>query len=361
MIPPNADAARSPGKLILSGEHAVVYGAPALSVAVACFTDVWFTPIHRSAGLRTAFENLSQGHFYPFDLLKSFKQGLDSRFEAFLRGDLPVQKIMQRPDDLAVYTMVSLMQKLPMPGVSPNLHLPVPGKLSSQSEIPLGAGMGSSSAVIAATIVLYEHLLDAPLSLQERFEKVRYCERLQHGKGSFTDAAAVVYGGVNQVQNDTVQHIPLPDDHNLRQGAGWYWVLQGTPASSTGECVAEVRRNHGQDHGLWQSFTACTEAFHKALDENSNPVSVIRENHRLLQHIGVVPETTTRFAKAVEQAGGAAKISGAGTIHGENAGVVLVYMPEPDAMTALMANYPERRWSPLRMSYEGAHLSGGQV
>lgn len=351
--------ARAPGKLILSGEHAVVYGAPALSVAIDSYTDVWFTPIHRSAGLRTAFDNLSRGHFYPFDLLKSFKQGLDTRFDAFMRGELPVQKIMQRPDDLAVYTMASLLQVLPVPGRSSRRHLPVPGQLSSRSDLPLGAGMGSSSAVIAATIVLYEHLLGLQQNPKDRFERVRFCERLQHGKGSFTDAAAVVYGGMNLVQQEAVTAVDMAPDHPLLQGEGWYWVLHGTPDASTGECVAAVRASHGQDSVLWQSFEQITCALQTALTEKRDATDIIRENHRLLQEIGVVPDATARFIDAVEEAGGAAKISGAGSTRGDYGGVKLVYLPDEAAMTSLMARYPERRWAPLRVSPQGAHLRQG--
>ncbi|MEM6374970.1 MAG: GHMP kinase, partial [Pseudomonadota bacterium] len=252
--------ARAPGKLILSGEHAVVYGGPAISVAIDNYTDVWFTPIHRSKGLRTAFDSLSRGHFYPFELLKGFKQGLDKRFDAFMRGELPIQKIMQRPDDLAVYTMASLLQVLPVPGRSSRRRLPVPGQLSSRSDLPLGAGMGSSSAIIAATIVLYEHLLGLQQNPNDRFERVRFCERLQHGKGSFTDAAAVVFGGMNHVREGRVTPIEMASDHPLMQGEGWYWVLHGTPEASTGECVASVRNQFGHDTALWRSFESVTSA-----------------------------------------------------------------------------------------------------
>ncbi|MEO0393703.1 MAG: GHMP kinase, partial [Pseudomonadota bacterium] len=249
---------RAPGKVILCGEHAAVYGVPALSMAVDHYTDVWFTPSHRSSGLRTAFENLSQGQLYPLDLLKSFKQSLDRRFEQFSRGELTVQKILQRPDDLAVYTLMLLLNHLPVPGVSNTRRLPVPGKLSSRSALPLGAGMGSSAAVIAATFVLYEHLFNHAQSQVERFERVRFCERLQHGNGSAVDAAAVVYGGLNRIEGGALTQLTLADDHGLRRGEHWYWVLHGSPESSTGECVAQVRDTHGDDHALWQAFEACS-------------------------------------------------------------------------------------------------------
>lgn len=356
--PSDTKTARAPGKLILSGEHAVVYGTPALSVAVRSFTYVSFTPIHRSEGVRTAFENLSQGHFYPLDLLKGFKQGLDKRFDAFVRGELPVQKILHRPDDLAVYTMASLLQFLPTPGVSARHHLPVPGQLASRSELPLGAGMGSSSAVIAATIVLYEHLLGLNQTMTERFEKVRFAERLQHGKGSFIDAAAVTYGGINRVQEGAVEQISLDKDHTLVNGSGWYWVLHGSPESSTGECVQAVRKAHGKDQALWDAFAAVTAAVEADLRADADPRAALAENHRLLRKIGVVPGAAARFVEAVEASGGAAKISGAGTVRGDNAGVILVYQPNAGAMEALMEKYPERKWAPLNMARRGAHLVG---
>ncbi|KCV81751.1 mevalonate kinase [Actibacterium atlanticum] len=355
---PKPDRARAPGKVILSGEHAVVYGAPALVAAVERYTEVWFTPVHRSGGLRTVFENLSQGQLYPLDVLKGFKQGLDQRFEQFMRGEMPVQQILQRPDDLAVYTMASLLQNLPVPGATATRHLPVPGQLHSRSDLPLGAGMGSSAAVIAATFVLYEHLLERPQTLQERFERVRFCERLQHGQGSSVDAAAVVFGGINRVQSGQISQPDLAKDHPLWSGDSWYWVLHGAPASSTGECVSAVRAQHGKDTQLWHAFETCTQALQSALETGTSPDEALRENQRLLEKIGVVPAAAQRFVQSVNDLGGAAKICGAGAVRGDHAGVVLVHLDSPDAMERLMADYPDRRWEKLRIASQGAQLSG---
>ncbi len=348
--------ARAPGKLILSGEHSVVYGAPAIALAIECYTDVWFTPMHRIGGVRTAFENLSQGQLYPLDLLKSFKQKLDNRFEQFTRGELSVQNILQRPDDLAVYSLASLLHFLPVPGVTETHRLPVPGQLSSRSELPLGAGMGSSASVVAATFILYEHLLNRPQNRDERFERVRFAERLQHGKGSSIDAASVVYGGVNHVINGVASQPDLAEDHPLKTGEGWYWVLHGIPAASTGECVAEVQKKHGEDRALWSAFEEVTNALMHALENGDDPREIIKQNHALLVKIGVVPSAAQRFVQAVENAGGAAKISGAGSVRGDHGGVILVNMPDHQAMETLMQNYPDRRWQRLRLDQSGARL-----
>lgn len=326
----------------------MVYGAPALVAAVQHYTEVWFTPMHKTRGLRTAFEHLSKGQLYPPDVLSGFKQSLDRRFEQFSRGELPVQNILQRPDDLAVYTMASLLHALPLPGVSRSRRLPLPGQLSSRSDLPLGAGMGSSAAVIAATFVLYEHLLDHPQTTQDRFDKVRFCERLQHGKGSAIDAAAVVFGGLNRISDGALEH-PAPEGTPALAN-GWYWRLHGIPLASTGECVARVRSLHGQDNTLWQEFAACTETLQTNLATKEDPRNALRENHRLLCHIGVVPEATQHEVALVEASGGAAKISGAGSIRGEAGGIILAYTKTPETLPN-----PEE-WNPIHLAPQGAHL-----
>jgi len=352
---PGEIGARAPGKLILSGEHSVVYGRPALAVAIETYIEMWFTPLHQTGGLRTVFENLTPGSFYPFDILKGFKDGLDRRFEDFMKGGLPVQNILQRPEDLSVYALTSLLPNLPVPGSSAG-GLPVPGQLTSRSDMPLGAGLGSSAAVVAATSVLYEHLLRRPQSLQDRFERVRFCERLQHGRGSAIDASAVVFGGLNRVQGDDITQIELTEEHPLVTSDAWYWVHTGTPVSKTGECVAAVRKDHGEDVALWGAFEECTTRFEAALHGGDDPREVLTENHGLLCQIGVVPEPTKAFIADVEAGGGAAKVSGAGAVRGEHGGIVLVYQEDAGAMASLMQGYPAFSWQRVRIAREGAAM-----
>ena len=355
MRPKSNKVARSPGKIILSGEHSVVYGAPALVAAIDQFTDVWFKPLHQSRVLQTAFGNISKGEVYPLEALGQLRQKLDDRFDRFEKGQLPIQQILQRPDDLVIYTIARLLVTFPVPGVKSGGGFPVPGRLSSRSDLPLGAGMGSSAAIIAATLVLYEHFLGKEISEQTRFEWVRFCERLQHGKGSAVDAAAVIYGGLNRVEADQVSAIE-DNDRAVDLGDGWYWVLTGIPAASTGECVASVRREHGKDAALWQSFADVANALQDQLIAGGDCLAQLRENHKLLSHIGVVTEPAQRFVDEVEAAGGAAKISGAGSIKGDNSGIVLVRMHDHEAMKRLMANWNQWSWKSLNVSNAGAHL-----
>lgn len=315
----------APGKIILSGEHAVVYGAQALAVAINLHTTVSFKPLTESSTINTLFAGISSGMHYPLHALASLKEKLDKRFDAFMHGSLPIQSVLNQPDDLLIYTLSALMHRLPVPGrLSEHSYLPMPGRLSSQSLLPTGAGMGSSASAIAATLVLFEHLLEKPLEVDQRFEMVRFCERLQHGRGSAIDAAAVTYGGINHIHNNHVKRL------NTSLGPGWYWVFTGRPAVSTGECVQHVRQHHGADMALWEQFSTLTDTLLHELQAHHQALSLIRENHRLLTHIGVVPASAVDLITRIETAGGAAKISGAGAHKGRFGGLVLAYFPDGD-------------------------------
>lgn len=342
------NVARAPGKIILSGEHSVVYGAPALVAAVNRYTTVRFSPIHHSRTIRTALKGISAGKTYRLAALHRLREKLDRRFEQFSRGERAVQHILHRPDDLVIYSLATLFRHLPMPGLSTRRRLPVPGRLSSESELPLGAGMGSSAAAIAATLVLYEYMLNRPLTPRQRFEQVRFCERLQHGKGSAIDAAATVFGGIQQLTDGE------PSALNTQLDTHWYWLLSGIPGVSTGECVTHVRHCHGKDQYLWQQFADTCLALQQVLRTGGDPRPAIQENQRLLHYIGVTPPPVAALIQRIEQHGGAAKISGAGAHRGTHGGIVLLYHPDAGALKEITAAYPDLSCHRLSVAPHGA-------
>ena len=64
-----------------------------------------------------------------------------------------------------------------------------------------------------------------------------------------------------------------------------------------------------------------------------NIISLIRENHKLLNKIGVVPQNICNFINEIEVDGGAAKICGAGSIKGDSAGAIIVFSEKmPDKL-----------------------------
>lgn len=296
----------APGKVILSGEHSVVYGAPAIALAVGESIQARFSPdLSQYVVLNTSDADRFS---IACDQLAVLKQRLDLRYAEFEAGDRSVDQILDAPQELLLYALSHF----------PNLPS---GTLSTVSTLPTGAGMGSSAAAIAATLVMAEELSAEPLALEERFSLVRYCERLQHGRGSAIDAAAVTHGGLVQVKNTEVMRL------DCHLGQGWYRINTGRPQVSTGECVAAVRAAYEQST-IWSEFADITGAIPAALNRPDRLIDLLQNNHRLLQNIGVVPEPVAGFIRQLEQLGAAAKVSGAGAHQGDQGGLVLAYLPD---------------------------------
>lgn len=162
------------------------------------------------------------------------------------------------------------------------------------------------------------------------------------------DAAAVTLGGLVKLANDKAQRVSfVPTEFD----ANWYWIHTGTPEASTGTCVDQVRRNFSGS-SIWSEFSSVTEAIHSRLAEHQPIADLISENHRLLNRIGVVPAKVAALIERIEERGGAAKVSGAGTVVGNAAGLVIAYLPQ---QTPAAFDLPrDYRWGELRISNLGA-------
>ncbi|WP_415903115.1 mevalonate kinase [Neptuniibacter sp. QD29_5] len=324
----------APGKLILSGEHSVVYGAPAIAMAVTSTVTASYTPTEspKLSISSDAFGGFSKN----IATFKFFSEQLDQRFNLFLQRKLAVSDVLTSPSDLLFYTLSQL-------------GFDRAGQISIASDIPAGAGMGSSAAVIAALLKLAEAFSQQELNKQEFFKLVRYCERLQHGCGSAIDAAATTFGGVAKVQND---HVTLLPEYI---GDNWFIWNSGTPKSSTGETVSAVRESF-EFSTIWQHFEQVTQGFEQILPstDDQQKLALIQENQRLLQQIGIVPQAVADVIQCIELMGGSAKVCGAGSSSGDAGGLVLIYAPKGNA--AEIANSLNIHLQPLKISYQGAHI-----
>lgn len=327
---------RAPGKIILSGEHSVVYGAPAIATAIQLYSYIDYTPI-KGSELIAEFVGIKVHSNHPIAKLSPLVAFLDRQFQKFVDGAIQVDKILNSPVQLVLYVLAS---QLPSHSLSAHFN--------GDSQLPIGAGMGSSASIIAAAVVLVEAINKKPLSPVERYQLVKHCERLQHGKGSLIDAATVILGGVVQVQEQSVTKLPLRLDEH------WYWLFTGTPQCSTGECVSFVAEHHGTDHALWQDFSACTESLISQLSTGSDPSDTLLENQRLLTHIGIVSTRTQQLIATLKTRGAVAKVSGAGAYIGDSNGLLLVYAKDitPEA---LFAGF-NMKWGKVEQDTQGAKV-----
>jgi mevalonate kinase len=230
-----------------------------------------------------------------------------------------------------------------------------PLDLVIRSRLPPGSGFGSSAAAAVAVVGGYLAWRDAAVSPADIAGVALEVERRQHGLPSGVDGATVLHGGVLWAERDAAGALlvrPLPGRSPL---LGELAVFDtGTPAEGTGTVVAAVRSRLAADRGavtaLWDRIEAGARALRGLLEETAGgdaagPGGLAGARRRLcdllhggeaaLEALGVVPDAVRRRVRRVEAAGGAAKISGAGSLAGPGAGSLLVGHPEPGRAAGL--------------------------
>ncbi len=316
--------ASAPGKLILCGEHAVVYGRPALAMAVDRFTECRVQGVEDDAVYLNLTDLQHPSVWRPQQLLHHSREIL-KRYSLFQQGQLPIRRVAQRSSDVPAY-LIELIHRLKQAWQ--------PCRIDICSTIPIGSGMGSSASLLTSMALALLHFCGNEISSNDLQELVMAGERLYHGHPSGVDAWLTIHGGMVRFQHGEAKPLPL-----LTRPL--YLVHTGKPESSTGECVQYVRQQHGHS-AIWQEFEQVCDRFETAIirSQPESLLEAVRSNHRLLVQLGVVPAPVREFIAGIESAGGAAKISGAGAIAGPAAGMVLVFSDEPPAELCRLNNYP---------------------
>lgn len=313
----------APGKLILSGEHAVVFGRPALAMAIDRCAQSIITP--GPADL-VSFDlvDLKEHDSFTIRALSELKTRVQRNYDDFLNGKMGIREVLHKPIELFEFAFITVLD---------GLHLKFGEGLNiqTQSNIPIGCGMGSSAATILSLLRGIGHYFRVEFRPDWFLKYSLEAEKLQHGFPSGVDSYISLHGGCALFRDGHATGVPLP---RLRM----YLVNTGTPAATTGECVVQVRQNFERDP-IWNDFEAITLALEQAVRTNNRDdfQRLIGENGRLLDRIGVVPARVRQFIRDIENAGGAAKVCGAGSVRGDAAGMVLVFADK--APTALCEQY----------------------
>jgi mevalonate kinase len=313
----------APGKLILSGEHAAVFGKPALAMAVNRYVTVTTTP-QLLPFISFDLSDLAYKRRFTLSALDHIKDRIKNKYKKFVHGEVNIRDVLHTPVELAQIAFSLFFETL-------NMRLTQGIKIRVQSDIPMGCGMGSSAATILSTVRAIANHLEVDVPHETFYRLGLEAENLQHGFSSGLDLRVSLYGGCIFVKDGQVHSRPIPP-------LSMYLVNTGTPETTTGECVAYVA-HHFKTTSIGDEFAAVTEAMDAALAASQLNVSelkkTISQNHELLVRIGVVPERVKHFISQVEHINGAAKICGAGAVSGDNGGVVLVVTDDLAALQTL--------------------------
>jgi len=302
-------AVSTPGKTILFGEHAAVYGHPALVTALD----------HRMTVLARTSAALGSGALR----LEIPSLGIERTVASIRTVDS-----VSEPGDLAVLAVAMATEGLrPEPA---GFHLRI------DSGIPTGAGFGSSAALAVGVVAACRRAVDDDITLEEIGRLAASIERHQHGRASGVDVQAVLRGGVllcRRVNDDVLEREEIPGA-GARLGA-FRIFHSGTPGESTGTMVGAVRhlldREPARVREAFATIDAATRDGCAALSRGDDAafVPIVRRAEAALEALDVVPDPVRAAIRAIEAEGGAAKISGAGGRTGEGAGLVLVVHPDP--------------------------------
>lgn len=157
---------RAPGKIILTGEHFVVLGAPAVAMAVDLYS-------HATAGpARSGRIEVEAG--IPLQILGPMNRN----------QHLNSSQLLEPLRLAAKETLDYIGDK--GSGISLNVDC----------EIPVGAGLGSSASAAAAVITAVAKARRADLTRKEFFRIAFAPESFLHGSPSGVDHATSIYGGI---------------------------------------------------------------------------------------------------------------------------------------------------------------------
>lgn len=316
--------AKASGKIILSGEHSVLYGQPALAMAIERFATTTITS-YPEKKILFDLNKLNYRESWELSQLQLLQQQIQNRYTDFLAGCCDINDVLIHPWDLVLYAFAYFIEKFALTKL-PGIMIKV------ESNILVGYGMGSSAAVIVGLLLVLSEFFSVSFTDVECVSLGREIEKMQHGQSSGLDLYLALHGGCVLWQNGVIEERPLPT-------LPIFLVDTGKPENSTGACVMQAAA-HLRDSLLLNDFAVVTKALDEALlaQNLANAQDAVRENQRLLERIGTVPLKVQAFVKEIEGRGLAAKICGAGAVSGDKGGVAMV-LGEKDNIIDLIQKY----------------------
>lgn len=237
-----------------------------------------------------------------------------------------------------------------------NLRLTATRSGKIESDIPIGAGMGSSAAFAVATSTFKVGELNL-----EKINKSAYkLEKGLHGNPSGVDNTIVTYGGFLWYRKETENFKTFKQIESKVKLPKLFLLNSGKPEESTKEMVGYVANIFAKRKTyiktVFEEIETVTKGLLKYLlnEQSPNFGELIRANEKLLEKLGVVSETTKKIIRLIEKEGGCAKISGAGGIK-DGSGMVIVYHKDIDKIS-LIAKKHGFDLSPVKLGEEGVRI-----
>ncbi|QGN07131.1 mevalonate kinase [Halorhabdus sp. CBA1104] len=285
--------ASAPGKVYLFGEHAVVYGEPAVPCA-----------IERRASVTATERDDDALRVYAGDLtLDGFT--VEYSGDAAGRPDIDVEQPLL--DAAMGYINEAIEQARDAAG-----HPEAGFDVTIDSAIPLGAGLGSSAAVVVAAIDAATRELGTQLAAEDIADRAYQVElAVQDGEASRADTFCSAMGGAVRVEGDDCRQ--LTDVPNLPFVIGY-----DGGSGDTGALVSDVRALRQKYDFATDTVGAIGDLVRQgeaaiATGDLAELGRLMDVNHGLLSALGVSARSLDSMVWAAREAGAlGAKLTGAG-------------------------------------------------
>ena len=285
----------APGKVTLFGEHAVVYGKPAVVTSISRRVYVTVEPRSDDTVRINALDLKIPG------VILSFREDV---------GEITLETDYGRVISALSYVRKALDVASEHLGVRRGVNITI------TSSMPVGAGLGTSAAVSVATIYGYAQALGYEM---EKGEVARLGHRVElevQGAASPMDTAIASYGGTLLIEPEgesgpRISPISAPE---LPIVVGYV-----EREATTKELVAKVRTLRNRWRGIvdriLDGIEAVTREAISALKRSNLEElgELMNVNHGLLDSLGVSTDRLNRMVYASREAGAlGAKLTGAG-------------------------------------------------
>lgn len=252
-------SASAPGKLMLLGEHAVVYGHPCLVTAV------------------------------------------NRRISVTVKKTLNKQAF---PDSIYVMTAVRMFIE--------KYHYDSSFSITASSDFSSSLGLGSSSAVTVAALKALTVYFDIALSEKEIFDLALKAVRKIHREASGFDVAAAVYGGTIFYRKERpVEKLPERKIPLLVVYSG----IKADTSTLVNQVARQRKDNPAKVNNIFSRIgDLVNQARHSYNESDWSGLGILfNKNHQLLVELGVSSEKLNALVETAIKSGAyGAKLSGAG-------------------------------------------------
>jgi mevalonate kinase len=269
---------KAPGKIILFGEHFVVYNNRAILGAIDKYAIV--------TSEKTNTDNI---------LISS------SLGQASIQKDQDVDKVEKKFRPFFHIAKQVILKNSFDKGIS----------IKIESEIPIGAGLGSSSACCVSAAASVSNLF-SKTDEKEILELAIQAEKTIFPNSSGADCTVSVYGGIIEYQREKgFLKIDTENEFN-------FLIIDSEQVHATDKVVERVKKFKEENQNIFEELCSEEERLiTKALDSiKNNDLETVgkcmAQNQIYLEQIGVSNDKLLSITKEIEKITFGAKITGAG-------------------------------------------------